>query len=195
VGGDVKISSRRKSNQPKTSLSASLSQTPILPCAFFLHSQTPIFHIVPAYKWWYEKAEREREKKIQAIKKISHLLCTFVSLKLNEFLIFKFFFCSGTSWISFLVAALQVWHPKKLSKQDDHQLTSKFQQDTTSYFSLIKSLFSLSLSLQRRLCKPAAVKYNNPSAISLQFLHIEGGKDQSFYSKSFGQDQIKLQNA
>jgi hypothetical protein len=39
----------------------------------------------------------------------------------------------------------------------------------------------LSLSLQRRHCKPSAVKYNNPSAISLQFLHMEGGeKDQSF---------------
>jgi hypothetical protein len=112
--------------------------------------------------------------------RISHLQIFFLQRHFLDFLLS----CSFTSLA-----------PKKLSKQDDHQLTSKFQQDTTSYFSLIKSLFSLSLSLQRRLCKPAAVKYNNPSAISLQFLHIEGGKDQSFYSKSFGQDQIKLQNA
>jgi hypothetical protein len=56
--------------------------------------------------------------------------------------------------------------------------SSRIQLATSPSSRIFLDLFSLSLSLslQRRLCKPPAVKYKNPSAISLQFLHMEGGK-------------------
>lgn len=142
VGGGCKNYLQKKIKPTQNfSFSFSLSNTHFALCFFFFIPKLPFFTLFQLTNDDMRKLRERGKKKIQAIKKFSHLLCTLVSLKLNEFLIFKFFFfCSGTSWISFLVAALQVWHPKKLSKQDHHQLTSKFQQDTTSNFSLIKSL-------------------------------------------------------